>query len=57
MRSVVTHWKMGDANMAEWYEEISGEFSEFVGFCEEEAAKVSRELHEIIYPSDPLMCS
>ena len=34
--------------MAEWYKEINNEFFEFTDFYEEEVAKASRELHEII---------
>ena len=43
--------------MVEWHEEISDEFFEYVDFCEEEAAKTSKELHEIIDSSDHLMYS
>ena len=46
-----------DEDIAEWYEEINGEFFEYIGFCKEETAKASRELHKIIDSIDPLMCS
>lgn len=48
----MTYWKRGDEDMAKWHEEISDEILEYVDFCEEEAAKASKELHEIIDSSD-----
>ena len=57
MRKPVTCWIRGDEDMAEWHEKISDEFFEYVKILCEEAAKASKELHEIIDSSDPLMCS
>ena len=53
----MTFWKRHDEDMAEWNEEIGDEFFDFTDFDEEEAAKASKELHEIISLSDPLMQS
>ena len=57
MNITVTHWKMGDEDMAEWHKEIRDEFREFAAFDEGEAAMASKELRDIIDSSDPLMCS
>lgn len=57
MRGVVTHWKLGDEDMIEWYKGISGEFLKFAEFYEEKVAKASKELHEIIDSSNTLVCS
>lgn len=57
MRSTATNSKLGDEDMAGWYEEISGEFFEFADFCKEDTIMASKELYEIIDSSDPLMSS
>ena len=50
MRSAVTCWKRGYEDIAEWHEEISDEFFEYVDFYKDEAlaAKTSTDLFEII---------
>ena len=57
MRDTTTHWKLGDEDMTEWYEEISGKFFEFIDFYKEEIAKASRDSHDIIDFLNPLMRS
>ena len=46
---------MGEDDMAEWHEEKSDQFFDFVEFYVKETAKASKELHEIIRSSDLMM--
>ena len=52
IRSEINHSEMGDEDMAECHEAISEEFSEYIDLYKKEAAKVSKELHEIIDSSE-----
>lgn len=53
----MNHWEMGDEDMAECHEAISEEFFEYIDSNKKEISKASKELHEIIDFSDPLMRS
>ena len=57
MRNVVTCRERGDEDMAEWHKEIGDEFFKHTDFHENEAAKASNELHEIVDSSETLMYS